>query len=140
MGARRGAVCLHDAVLREITETEHEIRFLFQIPEQADGQQGQRTVVLHGCTAEYFNCYFVRRYAPFHRALRISRAVELAELQNMLHAGTWLELIDEFYREGQMYWRLAVKPWKMRGLGPEVTMQAEGYKEADASVFGGSTR
>ena len=70
----------------------------------------------------------------------VRRAVELAELQNMLHAGTWLELIDEFYGEGQMYWRLAVKPWKMRGLGPEVTMQAEGYKEADASVFGGSTR
>ena len=140
MGERRGAVCLHDAVLREITETEHEIRFLFQIPEQADGQQGQRTVVLHGCTAENFSCYFVRRYAPFHRALRISRAVELAELQNMLHAGTWLELIDEFYGEGQMYWRLAVKPWKKRGLGPEVTMQVEGYKEADASVFGGSTR
>ena len=33
MGECRGAVCLHDAVLREITETEHEIRFLFQIPE-----------------------------------------------------------------------------------------------------------
>lgn len=46
----------------------------------------------------------------------------------MLHAGTWLELIDEFYGEGQMYWRLAVKPWKKRGLGPEVTMQAEGYE------------
>lgn len=58
MGERRGAGCLHDAVLREITETEHEIRFLFQIPEQADGRQGQRTVVLRGWHRRGFQLLF----------------------------------------------------------------------------------
>lgn len=46
----------------------------------------------------------------------------------MLHAGTWLELIDEFYGEGQMYWRLAVKPWKKRGLGRRLRCRLRGMR------------
>lgn len=129
-------ICLHDAVIERIFENDHVTTFIVRSQENVrsetvnNGQtSSQRLAVrLEGCGAGELSCYLVHRYTIFHHAVRVSKGIECKTLQRMLQKGHTFELIDEFYSDNQLYWRLAVKPCKRRGLSDEVELSASGVR------------
>ena len=129
-------LCLHDAVIERIFENDHATTLIVRCQENIRSEtanNGQTTsqqlaVRLEGCGAGELSGYLVHRYAIFHHAFRVSKGIECKTLQRMLQKGHTFELIDECYSDNQLYWRLAVKPCKRRGLSDEVELSASGVR------------
>lgn len=128
-------ICMHDCVITKITPHANSILISLQgdlfFPNTVDNQAFHATdilVTIQGCTEHDLSCYYIRRYTPFHKSIRISTRVELSKIFQLLRKGKYFELIDEFYTNTQLYWRLSVRPSKKFRLSDELEIRTNSFK------------
>lgn len=131
-------ICMHDFVITKITPRTNSMLISLQgdlfLPNTVDNQTFHATnilVTIQGCTEHDLSCYYIRRYAPFHKSIRISTRVELSKILQLICNGKYFELIDEFYTNTQLYWRLSVRPSKKNRLSDEIELRINSFKSIE---------